>query len=315
MPTLFEILRGTPILPENERSELFHYTTADGLLGILTDRALWATDATYLNDASEFRYADELVREALRGLNVDSTGTLDLKGFLFSDFLLDSMACHVACFCEDGDLLSQWRAYGRDGMGYAIGFDVRKLRTSNGGDAMPYLGRVVYQRNDQMSIIERLLKETLQPLIGNDVIIHHAEMAVRAVMASATPEGIGRVIEETTAQFDNRLTETLRRPLVEAVRGLLAVRAFLKFPAFSEESEWRLVSMERLDNPDLLFRTSRGMLVPRVRFEFGDSFPITSIRVGPSLHPIEAARSVRRLLDWHGWEGIEVTSSPIPLRA
>lgn len=33
----------------------------------------------------------------------------------------------VASFCRDGDLLSQWRAYGFPGAAYAIGFDSAKL--------------------------------------------------------------------------------------------------------------------------------------------------------------------------------------------
>jgi hypothetical protein len=39
----------TPASPR----ELYHYTGLDGLVGIVTDRAIWATDARYLNDASE----------------------------------------------------------------------------------------------------------------------------------------------------------------------------------------------------------------------------------------------------------------------
>jgi hypothetical protein len=30
-------------------------------------------------------------------------------------------------FCDDGDLLSQWRGYGSFGSGYAIGFEPRKF--------------------------------------------------------------------------------------------------------------------------------------------------------------------------------------------
>jgi hypothetical protein len=33
---------------------LYHYTTLDGLLGILDKKELWATGISYLNDTSEF---------------------------------------------------------------------------------------------------------------------------------------------------------------------------------------------------------------------------------------------------------------------
>jgi len=40
--------------PRKSRS-LFHYTTAHGLLGIIKDRCLFATHASFLNDSSECR--------------------------------------------------------------------------------------------------------------------------------------------------------------------------------------------------------------------------------------------------------------------
>lgn len=36
-----------------EYSELMHYTTADGLMGIVTSKTLWATHARFLNDSEE----------------------------------------------------------------------------------------------------------------------------------------------------------------------------------------------------------------------------------------------------------------------
>jgi hypothetical protein len=39
-------------------------------------------------------------------------------------------ATFVACFCENGNLLSQWRAYARTA-GYSIGFDRASLAGTN----------------------------------------------------------------------------------------------------------------------------------------------------------------------------------------
>ena len=36
---------------------LYHYTTLDGLLGILDKRELWATGISYLNDTFEYKAA------------------------------------------------------------------------------------------------------------------------------------------------------------------------------------------------------------------------------------------------------------------
>ena len=45
---------------------LFHYTSGAGLLGILERRCIFATDAWFLNDAGEVRFAQERMLERLR---------------------------------------------------------------------------------------------------------------------------------------------------------------------------------------------------------------------------------------------------------
>ena len=44
---------------------LFHYTDANGLLGILEHKEIWATDALHLNDAQEFKHALSLLQTEL----------------------------------------------------------------------------------------------------------------------------------------------------------------------------------------------------------------------------------------------------------
>ena len=40
----------------------------------------------------------------------------------------DGPHLYAFCFCEDGDLLSQWRGYGVLGRGYAVGFGGQRIR-------------------------------------------------------------------------------------------------------------------------------------------------------------------------------------------
>jgi hypothetical protein len=44
---------------------LDHYTSTSGLLGVVTTKTLWATDASFLNDAPEMRFGREQVVAAL----------------------------------------------------------------------------------------------------------------------------------------------------------------------------------------------------------------------------------------------------------
>ena len=44
---------------------LYHYTTQEGLLGILRDKCIWATDIRYLNDTSEGQIFTKLFLDEL----------------------------------------------------------------------------------------------------------------------------------------------------------------------------------------------------------------------------------------------------------
>jgi hypothetical protein len=72
-PAVAELFLVRPAFPFAMRSTesarqklLYHYTTAESLLGIVQSRSLWATDIRFLNDTAEFSFArDVLLREML----------------------------------------------------------------------------------------------------------------------------------------------------------------------------------------------------------------------------------------------------------
>ncbi len=44
---------------------LYHFTNQQGLLGIVENKEIWATQIQYLNDTSEYRYTLELAQREL----------------------------------------------------------------------------------------------------------------------------------------------------------------------------------------------------------------------------------------------------------
>jgi hypothetical protein len=78
----------------------------------------------------------------------------------------DTSIC-VACFCEDGDLLSQWRGYSGRGYGYSLGFksDLLKDKTSPSGFL---LGKCIYEPALQQKIVEESLDHLLRPSAPGD---------------------------------------------------------------------------------------------------------------------------------------------------
>src|SRR5438309_877746 len=48
---------------------LYHYTGADGALGILSADEFWASDALFVNDAKEIRYGADILNKTWDGFN------------------------------------------------------------------------------------------------------------------------------------------------------------------------------------------------------------------------------------------------------
>src|SRR3978361_1076702 len=92
---------------------LFHYTSGEGLLAILRTGNLRGSNFTFMNDRSEFTYGAALLRQLCEERLTSSTGE-------FERAILELAAqgeppadadLYLTCFCEKGDLLSQWRGY------------------------------------------------------------------------------------------------------------------------------------------------------------------------------------------------------------
>ena len=119
---------------------LYHYTNAAGLLGIVERRCLFASDVWFLNDASEVRFAQTRMLEQVRkwaDFGADQPWVEELldvseakPGWLDDVF--------VASFCEEPDLLSQWRGYAAGG--FAVGFAAEVLAAL---DSAPGAARLV----------------------------------------------------------------------------------------------------------------------------------------------------------------------------
>ncbi len=53
------------LLARHPPDSIYHYTTQLGLLGIVKEGKIWATMSRYLNDASEFVFAQEVARKVV----------------------------------------------------------------------------------------------------------------------------------------------------------------------------------------------------------------------------------------------------------
>jgi len=134
---------------------LYHYTKVNGLLGIISNCELWSSDCRFLNDGSELTYAREIFFNEIAQLNLPTRK--DDLGYRIPGNSLDDFQIYITCFCEEGDLLSQWRAYGKE-QGYSLGFDSNLLKDLENVEVFP----VQYGIKNPQEYFSRELQEASQ---------------------------------------------------------------------------------------------------------------------------------------------------------
>jgi hypothetical protein len=133
---------------------LFHYTNAEGLHGIFSNRCLWATEFRFLGDTSEYVYGQKLIHDVLVKREDKRSKVLH---FMWPDAMRDlsAVTLYVASMCEQGDLLSQWRGYARVGDAYSVGLSKAALQSKGSWE----LAKVLYSREEQIQLIQGILDE------------------------------------------------------------------------------------------------------------------------------------------------------------
>ena len=297
---------------------IYHYTTADGLKGIIEKNELWASSAYFLNDSAEITYGYGVLKEGLddwlaKGRPKESI-TVRLAQDLrkaFGEHPLNKDVIppiYLACFCEDDNLLSQWRTYGQSG-GHSLGFKVPpNVFTPKGFEPEPktYTGewvRVVYDRSEQGKKCTAILEPLFAILDNPD-----------------TERAIATITDNPLCGYSEFL-----RVIVDI---LLDEIVSFKNEAFKVEKEWRVVVRERELNKQgtddggatplaIHFHVSRGILVPHLRLIPLDSakkLPIACIRSGPTLDKTTAGMALSLMLDKNGFSGVQVEGSDISVR-
>ena len=282
---------------------LYHYTDAAGLLGMLKSQRLWATNSRFLNDPTETEYAAKLVTEIVKGLERDYPLPLfvevneGIRGLL--ETYIDRGEQYLACFCENGDLLSQWRGYGATGGGYALGFTAKYLGLNyylNAQKPEPLLRKVLYRKRLQKELIRKWVK-----FLFDWEILRRRQPGQKNASMIFTDEG--------WLKFNWFISECLR---------------CFKDPAYEEEQEWRVVQHGNTYYGQTAvtsdFRASRGKIVQFVELDFTNSkskyrgkLPLKTIRYGPTLDTKVTERSLGLLCREKGYGNlVTITKSGVP---
>jgi len=274
---------------EPNQLQLHHYTTEASLDGILTNRSFWSSDVKVLNDPGEIQYGKQIVKDELdQALSTEKSSLIqkmlqDLRNYVdvFDTVLYDT---YVTCFCEEGDLQSQWDGYADNGGGYSIGvtFSDETLfcHDKQNLDDKSYLvlRKVIYDRELQISLVRQYL----------DSIRNAATTALNSFM-----KHLGEIPTTWENQAANQTSNLLFDMLFT-----------FKDSSFSSEHEWRMIKVMQPDyNPDIINerQTDQGPVKYIDSYIYTEDIaiysPIDLIRIGPTANPRNAEEYLNQMLD------------------
>jgi len=330
-----------------DHSLLYHYTSEDGLLGIIEHDNIWATHVRYLNDYTEFREAFQerfvgvLMDSFLAGLpeGLDRTarpvieGVLSkrnvpqlLKGIESSGSTNETFVCSFVGGADSipqsgsnpGDRLSQWRGYSHSSQGFSLGFDrvllEKQIRIDN-SRCKRSLHKCIYEDNEKSKFFQEM---------GRKASDHFANLTLNG---GSVPEWFRTNRPDAPEEY-KRLNSYFLLSLAKATADFFTAAAQIKDCGFGEECEWRIVSHRNKLSPEIVkFRKGQFGLTPFIEVPLSLTKPeISSLRrivVGPSAHKEDIKHSVELLLQKHGIQvrrpdtndGVMVRTSLIPYRS
>lgn len=214
------------------RRKLYHYCSLETFIAIISNKCLRLSDLSKSNDYMERKWIINVIEEALDKRFKDKGITINLREeYWYADginnhitYLIDMLkfyverSSYITCFSQNGDLLSQWRAYGDDGRGVAIGFDLKLLNKVDNRRNGVYLEDVLYDRSEQMEYVQ---------IAASNALIY---------MRKLFDQDSVRISDDFNEYFIGEFDA-----FCEVICDELAIiSCYMKNPAFKEEDEVRI---------------------------------------------------------------------------
>jgi hypothetical protein len=267
---------------------LFHYCPFDAFWAICRSRTIWLSSVEATNDGLERDWGKEVVSRVL-GENI---GEFSRE---FRDFVLASIAepdkhllALLGSFSQNGDLLSQWRAYADDARGFAVQFDAQ-LFSSRTPVAMR---RVLYDTAEQ----EQLVLSTLR--LFNTYWKKRSDAGLLA-------------IRDVLPDFAIDLL-SLKHPSFFEEREVRAIHLLVREEDRMLDPGGHTVDQRHVQGRSVEYRSRNGVSLPYISIPLPCPAIIVGVTLGPknelSLEEVEASLSAFGLRD------VEVVRSCSPYR-
>lgn len=266
---------------------LYHYTKLDTLWKILESDSLFARNIRFSNDFNEYMTGRDTIEKFVSDLpDLDNPQ----KEEILEKIHKNPMMYFMVCFCEDGDLLSQWRGYAQNGVSIGMDFTggiCRKRDLAQHVEEFCVLNNLRYRESEAGK------SDGKYNIKGKPLSFLQMPYKVQYISKSKKSN------EETEMQD---ILQTLYGGNEDDSTRLLGYIPYIKDIGFREEEEYRLIyDMELLgdskahsDNvrsKKLEFLDSENLKKPYINVEFGK--------------PSRKSAEVKQI--WLGGEACELT--------
>lgn len=278
---------------------IYHYTNAPGLKGILNSGILWLSDLTSLNDPSEIIYGFNRVLPILQNhaASIHPAGrtfTNNIKAFSDSGTLQKVAHFFVCSFSSKADDLSQWRAYGDQAKGYALGFNGKLLEDA-------------FIHHDDGSLNPN---RSTFPIRYDDTKLRQVQTNIVTRMAPLIllPEGRKDLSGDAINSYMGELMLYTLLPLLQVVLSF-------KHDGYIHECEFRFLETHRMDRaPEVKTRIRSEAQVRYREFAWRSRVPLAlaEVRIGPAADFDAATQYIKDCLP--SGSNPEIIRSTIPFR-
>jgi len=301
--------------PPYTGSDVYHYTDAGGLIGMVENHTLRATDSSGMNDPREGLYGEE--RLDLYQPSSEDRETFEHHRWRTGMNLVNEV--FVACASTERDDVSQWMRYTPwPDVGYSIGL----APGTPLGIARQY--PLVEQKGPSMAALFDVARTSRW-----SAVIYGPQQFNEAA-ARLVPWGdalVDRARQQVTSDDDSCVQEAED----SVTTSLSDLTRLAKDAGFASEKEVRIVSSVVTPGKYIQSRASRYGVVRYVELVAGEQkrgfvmrdekkndswkrLPITSVTIGPSPYAERGVRAVRGLLLENGYDGVSVHVSDCQMR-
>jgi hypothetical protein len=291
---------------------IYHYTSGDGLKGIVENSEMWLTNTAFVNDITECKALQE-EKNLFNDNDFSNTYVADSwRNFIQYPDGRDNNT-YIASFSKGEESLGQWRAYGN----FRIGFRAKDLVKS------PFnLYKCVYEKDE---IKKWILKKEKVKEWGGDGLDDQVKRGTSDVLIRAASKKyknkhfkeeneirLAVISDHTWERFPNSPSIYENDPPIH-YRNHPAFKMPVPYVKFFIGDKIQQVKGAKGDKKETAIDMKKRKLKEE-KETIKALLPITEIFVGPMPHQKEAELACKILLKDNGYENVKVDVSKMPYR-